>query len=305
MNLSFNLIPNTLGRILRNNLRMTMETVKQNAEIAKQTISALKSELSVLNNEYNVLRAQQLREENAKLLAAVEMAKKRLISLEVSNGVKQIAIPTQNLCVKVDTVEQPAAVEQPQKAAEVKESKPKKEKKPAKEKPAPAPEAPVDVGRLDLRVAKIEDVQRHPDADSLYLLKINCGEEKPRNVCSGLVKFVPMDDLKDRSVVLLCNLKPVKMRGVTSEAMVMCASTPEKVEVLLPPADSKPGDHVHCDGYTRQPDAVMNPKKKIFETVAPDLHTNDSLQACYKGIPFTIPGKGMIVSQTLKNVSVK
>lgn len=59
------------------------------------------------------------------------------------------------------------------------------------------------------------------------------------------------------------------MRGVTSEAMVMCASTPEKVEVLSPPPGCSPGDHVHCEGFPRQPDAEMNPKKKIFETVAP------------------------------------
>lgn len=95
------------------------------------------------------------------------------------------------------------------------------------------------------------------------------------------------------------------MRGVTSEAMVMCASTPEKVEVLSPPPGCSPGDHVHCEGFPRQPDPVMNPKKKIFETVAPDLHTDDSFKACYKGVPLTVPGKGNVVSQTLKNVAVK
>lgn len=95
------------------------------------------------------------------------------------------------------------------------------------------------------------------------------------------------------------------MRGITSEAMVMCASTPEKVEVLSPPEGCQPGDVVLCEGYTRQPDPIMNPKKKIFETVAPDLHTNDELHACYKDAPLSVPGKGRIVAQTLKNVAVK
>lgn len=95
------------------------------------------------------------------------------------------------------------------------------------------------------------------------------------------------------------------MRGVTSEAMVMCASTPEKVEVLSPPSGCTPGEAVHCVGYTRQPDPVMNPKKKIFETVAPDLHTNADLLACYKGVPFSVPGKGNVATKTLKNVAVK
>ncbi|KAJ8985066.1 hypothetical protein NQ317_019749 [Molorchus minor] len=178
----------------------------------------------------------------------------------------------------------------------------RKSLKSQKELPA---ELPVDIGRLDLRIGKVESVERHPDADTLYLLKINCGENKLRTVCSGLVKHVPMDDLRDRLVVVLCNLKPVKMRGVTSEAMVMCASSEAGVEVLSPPKNSQPGDLVNCEGYTRQPDTVMNPKKKIFETVAPDLHTNDNLQACYKNVPFIVEGKGNCVAKTLKNVPVK
>lgn len=95
------------------------------------------------------------------------------------------------------------------------------------------------------------------------------------------------------------------MRGITSQAMVMCASTPETVEVLSPPEGCAPGDLVHVDGYTRQPDPIMNPKKKIFETVAPDLHTNEALQVCYKGVPFSVLGKGIIRTKSLKNSPVK
>lgn len=95
------------------------------------------------------------------------------------------------------------------------------------------------------------------------------------------------------------------MRGVTSEAMVMCASTPEKVEVLVPPSDAVPGDLVTCEGYPREPEAQLNPKKKIFETCAPDLKTNEEKVACYKGSPLTVTGKGPVVAPTLKGVSVK
>lgn len=95
------------------------------------------------------------------------------------------------------------------------------------------------------------------------------------------------------------------MRGVTSEAMIMCASSPETVEVLLPPTGCAPGDHVHCEGFTRNPDPVMNPKKKIFEMVAPDLSTNDALVACYKGVPLAVRGKGNVTTKSLKNSPVK
>lgn len=48
--------------------------------------------------------------------------------------------------------------------------------------------------------------------------------------------------MQDRLVVCVCNLKPAKLRGVLSEAMVLCASTPEKVELMNPPSGAKPGD---------------------------------------------------------------
>lgn len=62
--------------------------------------------------------------------------------------------------------------------------------------------------------------------------QVDVGEGKNRTVVSGLVRFVPVEEMQNRMAVLLCNLKPAKMRGVTSEAMVMCASTPEKVSVV-------------------------------------------------------------------------
>merc|ERR1712183_442808 len=143
-------------------------------------------------------------------------------------------------------------------------------------------EAPVDIGRLDLRVGHIRKASKHPDADSLYVEEIDLGEDKPRTVISGLVKFIPEEEMQDRMAIILCNLKPSKMRGIMSEAMVMCASTPEKVEIMAPPAGSKPGDLVEVEGYVRNPDAQLNPKKKIFEACAPDLKVNDSKQATYK-----------------------
>lgn len=65
---------------------------------------------------------------------------------------------------------------------------------------------------------------QHPDADSLYLEKIDVGEPEPRTVVSGLVAYVPQEDLQDRLVLVLCNLKPQKMRGIESQAMLLCAS---------------------------------------------------------------------------------
>lgn len=55
--------------------------------------------------------------------------------------------------------------------------------------------------------------------------------------------------MQNRMAVLLCNLKPAKMRGVVSQAMVMCASSPDKVEILDPPSGAVPGDRVIFQGF--------------------------------------------------------
>ena len=70
--------------------------------------------------------------------------------------------------------------------------------------------------RLDIRVGKVVEVARQPDAEKLYVSKIDLGEAAPRTIVSGLVDFVPQAEMEGRLVVVLANLKPAKMRGVES-----------------------------------------------------------------------------------------
>jgi len=74
-------------------------------------------------------------------------------------------------------------------------------------------------------VGKIVEVKRHPDADSLYVEKIDLGElSGPRTIVSGLVNFVPLEEMENRMVIVLANLKPANLRGILSHGMVLCAS---------------------------------------------------------------------------------
>ncbi|GBG92400.1 hypothetical protein CBR_g55333 [Chara braunii] len=162
-------------------------------------------------------------------------------------------------------------------------------KVPAKPAAAAAP-APLDVSRLDLRVGLIKKCWKHPDADSLYVEEIDVGEAQPRTVVSGLVKYVPLEEMQNRKVVVLCNLKPVAMRGIKSHAMVMAASNADhsKVELVTPPEGAAPGERINFPGFSGpEPEPMLNPKKKMFEAVQPDFRTTSDLIACYKDVPFT------------------
>ncbi|OIS99442.1 PREDICTED: probable methionine--tRNA ligase [Nicotiana attenuata] len=150
-------------------------------------------------------------------------------------------------------------------------------------------EGEISISRLDIRVGLITKAQKHPNADSLYVEEIDVGEALPRTVVSGLVNYIPLEEMQNRKVCVLCNLKPVSMRGIKSQAMVLAASNSDhtKVELVEPPKDAAIGERVTFPGFDGKPDDVLNSKKKIWETVQLDLHTNKELVACYKDLPFT------------------
>uniref|UniRef100_A0A914V5T4 tRNA-binding domain-containing protein n=1 Tax=Plectus sambesii TaxID=2011161 RepID=A0A914V5T4_9BILA len=176
-----------------------------------------------------------------------------------------------------------------------------------KQKPEPVvDDRPVDVSRLDIRVGRIVSVDKHPNADSLYVEQVDCGDAggKHRSVVSGLVKHVPIEKVGNRLAVLLCNVKESKMRGQPSQAMVLCASTAEKVEMLDPPANSQPGDRVVCQQFSGSPDMYVS-MTKVWEPVSKLLTVSANGQVVYDGHPLEVEGKGPITASTLRNVPIK
>ena len=103
------------------------------------------------------------------------------------------------------------------------------------------------------RVCAHKTVKKHPEADSLYVESIDVGEPEPRTVCSGLVKYMTEDQIRGATVIVVCNLKPVTMRGVKSFAMLLCASSKDGkegggIEFVLPPQGSAAGERVFFEG---------------------------------------------------------
>jgi len=182
----------------------------------------------------------------------------------------------------------------------------RKEKNKQKTSAKQSKTAGVDVSRLKILVGKIVKVKKHEQADTLYVEEIDVGEKDPRVVVSGLVKFVPIEEMQNREVVLVCNLKPSNLKGVKSEAMVLAASNSDhtQVELLVPPPGSKIGERVTFDGYSGEPDEQLNPKHKIWEAIQPDFITTDDCVATYKGTPFKTSA-GVCKVKSIKNGGIK
>jgi len=294
---------------------------------AENLLRTLKKDLDFLGKVL-AYKSEQEKEaatqETVALQAQVDALKNQLIAVEVSHGIKQVPTTVPCTVTTPAPTTAPVAAEDQAKAAKPKgevcvsieapaaeapKEKPKKEKKAKPEKgggDGAEEERPADVSRLNMRIGKIVEVEKHPDADALYVEKVDVGEEKPRTIVSGLVKHVSIEDMQGRIAVFLLNLKPAKMRGVMSEGMIMCANTPEKVEILVPPAGAQIGDKISFDGYEGEPDVpFMNPKKKIFEAVQPEFLVNAEGVATYKGSFFKIEGKGLVTSPTVRNGGIK
>ena len=83
-----------------------------------------------------------------------------------------------------------------------------------------------DFAKLDLKVGTILDAQPHPDAEKLLVLQVDLGSEK-RQIVAGIKKFYACEQLKGVQIVVITNLEPRTLRGVTSHGMLLAASDPE------------------------------------------------------------------------------
>ncbi|HKG46878.1 MAG TPA: methionine--tRNA ligase [Pyrinomonadaceae bacterium] len=85
-----------------------------------------------------------------------------------------------------------------------------------------------DFAKVDLRVGQVLTAERVPKADKLLLLKVDLGEEQPRQILAGIAQYYEPEQLIGRKVVIVANLKPRKLRGFESQGMVVAASYGEE-----------------------------------------------------------------------------
>jgi methionyl-tRNA synthetase len=100
-----------------------------------------------------------------------------------------------------------------------------------------------DFMKMDIRVAKIIKAEKHPNADKLLKLQVDLGTEQ-RQVIAGIAEHYAPDDLVGKSVSIIANLKPAKIRGELSQGMILAADDGRVVSPLIPLKDVDPGSKV-------------------------------------------------------------
>ncbi len=93
-----------------------------------------------------------------------------------------------------------------------------------------------DFKKLELIVAQIKEVAEHPNADRLYVIKVDTGKEE-RQVVAGIRKSYTKEQLIGRRVIVVANLEPATIRGEQSQGMILAATDENGISVLSPDRD--------------------------------------------------------------------
>ena len=94
--------------------------------------------------------------------------------------------------------------------------------------------------KMDLRTARITAVRDHPNADKLYILQIEVGDET-KQIVAGIRAQYGADELVGRSVVVINNLESATIRGEESNGMLLAANDNGDPVILMPEKDVPPG----------------------------------------------------------------
>ena len=89
-----------------------------------------------------------------------------------------------------------------------------------------------DFAKVELKTAKILSCEPVKKSDKLLCLQVELGEEK-RQIVSGIAEYYKPEDMVGKTVIVVSNLKPAKLRGVESQGMILAADTPDGVQVVF------------------------------------------------------------------------
>jgi methionyl-tRNA synthetase len=133
--------------------------------------------------------------------------------------------------------------------------------------------------RLDLRVAEIINVRKHPEADKLYHMQIDVGALGKREIVAGMRPYYTEDELKGKKIIIVANLEPAKIRGIKSYGMLLAATDSQGKVTLLNPGDVKSGNIVGVKDVPHMPDKTL----KFDEFLKVKIKTDENQKAVYHG----------------------
>jgi len=175
----------------------------------------------------------------------------------------------------------------------------KNEKQKAKPEWADVPPEKLFTDYISLKNAKILSVEKHPDADKLFVETIDDGSESGRVILSGLAPYFAPEELVGADIILAENLKPRKMRGIESKGMLLAshytdADGTERVELVGMPGAAA-GTPVTLEGAEATTPPVQKPQAIDAELFFAVPFTVEDFRVCAAGKQLLVNGKPLVM----------
>ena len=101
-----------------------------------------------------------------------------------------------------------------------------------------------DFAKVELKVGTVMDAEEVEGSEKLIKLKVDLGEEEPRQILAGVKQYYKAEDLVGKQVVIVANLEPRMMMGLESQGMMLVADAEDGMVFLTVPKEVTPGTNI-------------------------------------------------------------
>ncbi|KAF1327333.1 Tyrosine--trna ligase, partial [Globisporangium splendens] len=145
--------------------------------------------------------------------------------------------------------------------------------------------SPIVFSQLDLRVGQVLEAVPHSTSEKHYIEKVDIGKGQILEMVQEHQPYFSEEEIVGRKVVVLCNLKVIKVAKVKSQGMILAMSNgKDKYEFLEPNDDAEVGERIYASGeeLVEPVTAIQMKKNKVWETLNKDIKTNNKMEVVFK-----------------------
>jgi methionine--tRNA ligase beta chain len=146
--------------------------------------------------------------------------------------------------------------------------------------------SPIVFAQLDLRVGQVIEVTAHPNSEKHYIEKVEVGKDEVLEMVMEHQPYFSEEEILHRKVIVLCNLKEVKVARHKSKGMILAFKSDKgTVELMEPAPEAEVGERVYAVGEELQDPVtpIQMKKNKVWEAINKEIKTTRKLEIEYKG----------------------
>ncbi|TYZ67748.1 hypothetical protein PybrP1_012991 [[Pythium] brassicae (nom. inval.)] len=145
--------------------------------------------------------------------------------------------------------------------------------------------SPIVFAQADVRVGKVLEAVAHSTSERHYIEKVDIGKGEVLEMVMEHQPYFSEEEVVGRLVVVLCNLKQLKVAKTKSQGIILAVTNPKgQMELLEPSPEAEVGERVYASGeeLCEPVTAIQMKKNKVWETLSKEIKTNNKMEVMFK-----------------------